>query len=163
MDIFTAHYRISGEWKSRGNPAIFLNSETLQTLVIEEATVIPLRPGVDLEPILTPRLYLPKRDPQAIIVGNLKSDEIKPLPRRELLVALTDLLIMKGYFHLAMESNLQEAFTSMSPHQFLFVSNLQIASIYAEATGVRANAMMAFVNKHAIHAFYTPDAEPKPG
>jgi hypothetical protein len=160
IDIFTAHYRISGEWVPRGNPAIFLNNESEQTLVIEDATVIALRPGVELEPVLAPKLYLPKRDPQAIILGNLNADDIRPFPRRELLVCLTDLLLMKGYFHLAMESNLQDAFTMMTPHQYLFVSNLQIASLYSEATGVRANALMAFVNKHTIQGFYEATKEP---
>ena len=163
IDIFTAHYRISGAWTPRGNPAIFLNNESVQTLLIEDATVIPLRPGVELEPILAPKLYLPKGDPQAIILGNLDMETIRPFPRRELLVCLTDLLIMKGYFHLPMETKLQDVFTVMTPQQFLFVSSLQVASIYAEATGVRANAMMAFVNKHAVHGFYTPEPETAPG
>src|SRR5690348_15045200 len=93
IDIFTAHYRVSGAWMPRGNPAVFLNNESVQTLIIEDATVIPLRPGVELEPILAPKMYLPKRDPQAIILGNISADDIKPFPRRELLVCLTDLLI----------------------------------------------------------------------
>jgi hypothetical protein len=163
IDIFTAHYRVSGEWHPRGNPSTFLNNESVQTLIIHDATVIPLRPGVDLEPILSAKLYLPKTEPQAIVVGNMNMDDIRPFPRRELLVCLTELLMMKGYFHLATESQIQDAFTSMMPQQFLFVSNLQIASLYAEATGVRANAMMAFVNKTCIRTYYVPETATEPG
>ena len=158
VDIFTAHYRISGEFRVRGNPTVFLNNEMNQTLTIYEATVVPLRPGVELEPMYAPALYLPKEDPQALVLGNLTLETIKPLPRRELLVCLTTTFVMKGYFHLGMEARMEDVFTLL-PQPFVFASNLQIGSLYAQATGVRANAMMAFVHKRAVRAYYVPEPE----
>jgi hypothetical protein len=163
IDLFTANYRVSGEWHPRGNPSVFLNNESVLTIIVHDATVVALRPGIDLEPILAPRLYIPKTDPQAIIMGKVSLDEIKPFPRRELLVCLTDLLMMKGYFHLAMESQIQDAFTAMTPQAFIFVSNLQIVSLYSEAAGVRANALMAFVNKNAVRAYYPEEPAAQEG
>lgn len=163
IDVFTAHYRVSGAWQPRGNQSIYLNNESVETLVVEDATVIPLRPGVELEPVLAPKMYLPKKDAQAIIIGNLNLDDVKPLPRRELLVCLTAMFIMKCYFHMAQEAQLHDAFSKMLPQAFLFVSNLQIASLYAEATGVRANALAAFINKNCVLGYYPPESPSQPG
>lgn len=158
IDVFTAHYRVSGAIEMRGNVQLFLNNDLMQTLIVQDATAIPLRPGVELEPMFSSVIYVPKGDAEALVLGNVSVEDVKPLPKRELLVCLTDLFIMKGYVHVGMDTRLEDAF-SIHPQPFLFVTNLQIASLYAEATGVRANALSAFIHRKAVRAYFRPEQE----
>jgi len=162
VDIFTAHYRISGEFKPRGNPTIFLNDPDNQTLSVYDATVIPLRPGVELEPLSAPTLHISKSEIQVLVLGNMGLDVARPLPKRARLICLTDLYVLEGYFHMATDTRIEDLFTVLAG-PFFFATQLQIVSLYTEATGVHAAAELAYVHKAAIHAYYTPENAPADG
>ncbi len=162
VDVFTAHYRISGEIKPRGNPTVFLNDPGNQTLTVHDATVIPLRPGVELEPLAAAMVHIPKSETQVVVIGNLKLEEARPLPKRTPLICLTDLFVLKGYFHMGADTRVEDVFAVLAG-PFFFATSLQIVSLYAQATGVRAAAELAYVHKGAIRAYYSPEGAPDEG
>lgn len=158
VDILTANYRVSGELRPLGNPTIYLNDTSRTTLTVFDATIVPLRPGILLEPMAANALYVPKKEPHVLIMGKLTLEEIKPPPKLAGIVALTDAFLLRGNFHMGMDTKVVDVFSVLAG-PFFFASNLQIVSLYADAVAVHAAAGLAYVHRDAIRSFYVPDEE----
>jgi hypothetical protein len=156
VDILTINYRVSGELHPRGNPTEFLNSPDVSTITVFDATVVPLRPDVVLEPLMASALHIPRPDIDILILGKLTAEDARPLPKKEFLVCLMDSYMVKGYFHMGMDTQVQDVF-SMQRAPFFLATQLQIVSVYANATTVRAGAEIAYVQSRAVRAFFKPD------
>lgn len=158
VDILTANYRVSGELRPLGNPTIYLNDSSRTTLTIFDAMVVSLRPGIQMEPMAATALYVPKKEPHVLILGKLTLEEVKPPPKSAPIVCLTDTYLVKGNFHMGMDTKVVDVFSILAG-PFFFASNIQITSLYAEAVSVHAAAGLAYVHREAVRAFYVPDEE----
>lgn len=158
VDILTGNYRVSGELRPLGNPTIYLNDNSRTTLTVFDATVVSLRPGIQLEPMAANALYVPKKEPHVLIIGKLTLDEVKPPPKLAPIVCLTDTYLLKGNFHMGMDTKVVDVFSVLAG-PFFFASNLKIVSLYTDAVAVHAAAGLAYVHRDAIRSFYVPDEE----
>jgi hypothetical protein len=162
VDILTAHYRVYGEIRTRGNPTIFLNDQNVSTLTIYDATLTPLRPGMKLGAVAADELHIPKTEPQVIILGNYKP-EIMPLPKKERLICFTDTYILRGTFHMGSETRIEDVFYAL-PGPFFEATKLDIYSLYPLAVEVNAHAELAYIRGKAARAFYRqPESQGEPG
>jgi hypothetical protein len=156
VDIFTASYRVSGELRPRGNPTEFLNAPDVSTLTVFDAAVVPLRPDIVLEPLMASALHIPRADADIVILGKLSAEDARPLPKREFLVCLTDTYVLKAYFHMGMDTQVRDVF-SVRQVPFFIATQVQIISVHANATAVRAGAELAYIQSRAVRAFFEPD------
>jgi hypothetical protein len=103
-------------------------------------------------------LYVPKKEPHVLIIGKLTMEEVKPPPKLAPIVCLTDTYLLKGSFHMGMDTKVVDVFSVLAG-PFFFASNLKIVSLYADALSVHAAAGLAYVHRDAIRSFYVPDEE----
>lgn len=155
VDILTSHYRVYGEIQPRGDPHMFFNSENVDSLIINDATMMPLREGMRLGAVAADELYVPISEPQVIIVGNYQP-QVKPLPKRERLICFTDTYILRGFFHMSVETRLQDVF--WAGHGPYFPATMvDIYALYPMAMEVKANAALCYLNGPAVRAFYAQE------
>jgi|YNPNPStandDraft_1061719.scaffolds.fasta_scaffold41374_3 hypothetical protein len=152
VDIMTAHYRVYGEIRTRGDPVLFLNDQNVSTLTVYDATLMPLRQGMRLGAVSTDELHVPKHEPQVIILGNF-IPETRPLPKTERLICFTDTYILRGTFHMSVETKVHDVFYAQ-PGPFFAVTRLDIHALYPLAVEVKANAELAYLRGAAVRAFY---------
>lgn len=158
VDILTANYRVSGELRPLGNPTIYLNDSSRTTLTVYDATVVSLRPGIQMEPMAANALYVPKKEPHVLIIGKLTFEEIKPPPKQAPIVCLTETYLIKASFHMGMDTKVVDVFSVLAG-PFFFASNIKIVSLYTDAVAVHAAAGLAYVHRDAVKAFYVPDED----
>ncbi len=152
-DILTTHYRVYGELVARGDPAIYFNATDLLALSIIDATLMPLRQGMRLGPVSMDELFIPRTEPQVIILGSYEP-AVRPLPRKENLICFTDTYLLRGTFHMGMDTNPEDIFFTAGGRAFHYATNLDIYSLYPLAVDVKASAALAFVRGEAVRAFY---------
>lgn len=151
-DILTAHYRVYGELRTRGDPTIFLNDATVGALTIYDAILTPLRPEVQLEPMAVDVLHIPKTEPQVITLGGFKP-QIAPLPKAVRMVCLTDTFVLRGNVHMAPDTLPQDAFY-VHPGPFFYVTKLDVMSLYPLGIQVKAHSELGYIRGAAVRAFY---------
>ena len=151
-DILTAHYRVYGELRPRGEPAVYFNSEGIDSFTIYDATMMPLREGMRLGGVSSDELFIPSTEPQVIILGNYEP-AVRLLPRKERLICFTDTYLLRGTFHMASETRTSDVFWSnIGP--FFAATMVDIYSLYPLATEVKANAPLCYLRGDAVRAFY---------
>ncbi|HEC21381.1 MAG TPA: hypothetical protein ENI95_00530, partial [Chloroflexi bacterium] len=109
VDVLTAHYRVYGELQTRGDPTIFLNDENVSTLTVYDATLMPLRQGMRLGAVMAREIHIPKNEPQVLILGNFEP-EVRPLPKTANLICFTDTYVLRGTFHMGLETQISDLF-----------------------------------------------------
>jgi hypothetical protein len=152
VDVLTAHYRVYGELRSRGEPSVFLNDEEVETLTIYDATLMPLRQGMRLGAVTAAELHVPKTEPQVLILGGY-IPEVKPLPKTSELICFTDTYVLRGTFHMGMEVKVPDLFY-VQDIPFFPVTKLDIFALYPMAMEVKVMAELAYVQGDAVRAFY---------
>jgi hypothetical protein len=152
VDVLTPHYRIYGELRSRGEAAVFLNDEEVETLTIHDATLMPLRQGMRLGAVTAAEIHVPKTEPQVLILGGYVP-EVKPLPKTSELVCFTDTYVLRGTFHMGMEVKVLDLFYVQNI-PFFPVTKLDVFTLYPMAVEVKVMAELAYVQGNAVRAFY---------
>jgi hypothetical protein len=155
VDVLTAHYRVTGELRPRGDPTMFLNDHNVSTLTVFDAVLMPLHQDMRLGAVAADELQVPKTEPQVIILGNFVP-EVKPLPKTERLICFTDTYVLRGTFHMGPETQVMDVFYAL-PGPFFVASRLDIFALYPLAVEVHAMAELAFVQGRAVRAFYQPE------
>ncbi len=155
VDILTAHYRVTGELRTRGDPTMFLNEANVSTLTVHDAVLMPLRTGMRLGAVAASILHIPKTEPQVLILGNFVP-EIKPLPKVERLICFTDTYVLRGNFHMGLETHVSDVFYAL-PGPFFYATQLDIFALYPLAVEVHAMAELAYIQGSAVRAFYVPE------
>jgi hypothetical protein len=156
-DILTAHYRVYGELVARGDPTIYFNASDLLAIAIADATLMPLRQGMRLGAVSMDELFIPRSEPQVIILGGYEPT-VKPLPRKEHLICFTDTYLLRGTFHMGMDTRPEDVFFTIGGRMYHYATNLDIYSLYPLAVDVKASAELAFVRGDAVRAFYLQEA-----
>lgn len=157
VDILTAHYRVYGELRVLGHPLHYLNNETVSALSVFDAMLVPIRSGARIGEMSAPQLLVPKTEPQILILGRRAPDETSPLPKSERMVCFTDTYVVRGIFHMRVDSQLQDTFTKEFGPYFL-AADLEIVTLYDVATEVKAMADQAYIHGRAIRAFFASEA-----
>jgi hypothetical protein len=158
-DILTPHYRVYGELRTRGDPTIFLNDQTVGTLTLYDAVLTPIRPEMRVSPMSVDVLHIPKHEPHIITLGGF-SPQIPPLPKTEPLICFTDTYMLRGLFHMARETRVEDVFHA-HPGPFFYVSHLDIASLYPLGIQVAAHSELGYIRGSAVRAFFRP--QPRAG
>lgn len=153
VDILTAHFRVYGEIRTRGDPSMFLNDQSVSTLTIYDASLMPLRTGMRVGAMMMDELHIPKTEPHIITLGEYEP-LVKPLPKRERLICLTDTYLLRGIFHMAPETRVEDVFYAQ-PGPFFSITRVDIFALYPLAIDVKARSELGFVRGLAISAFYS--------
>ena len=156
VDILTAHYRVYGEFTPRGSPFFHLNNADVETLVIRNATMTPLRRGMRLGPTSTDEMYIPLDEPQIVTIGDFRS-QTGVLPKRARLMCFTDTYILQGYFHMTTETEMKNVFRSGQGPYFT-ATMVDIRALYTLGIDVQASAQICYVRGDSVRAFY-PQAQ----
>lgn len=158
VDLLTPHYRIYGELRVRGDPSVSLNEPSVDTLTVHDAVMLPLHEGMRLGAVDVETLYVPKAEPQIITLGDFKP-MVKPLPRTERLICFTDTYLLRGTFHMAFETQVQDTF-SVQGGPFFTATNVDIFSLYPLPVEVKASSTLAYVRGDAVRSFYSYTGKP---
>ncbi len=161
VDILTAHYRVYGILRTRGDPTVFLNDETVGSLTVYDAVLTPLRADVRIEPMAVDVLHIPKTEPQVITLGDFKP-QILPLPKSVRMVCITDTYVLRGNIHMAPDTLPQDAFY-VHRGPFFYVTKLDIMSLYPLGIQVNAHSELGYIRGSAVRAFYEPRGEEAQG
>ncbi len=157
VDILTSHYRVYGEIRTRGDPSIFLNDQAVSTLTVYDATLIPLRPGVRVGAMMMDELYIPKSEPQIITLGDYEP-VVRPLPKQERLICLTDTYLLRGTFHMGPETRVEDVFYAL-PGPFFSITHVDIFALYPLAIDVKARSELGYLRGLSVRAFYSQPVE----
>lgn len=160
VDILSPHYRVYGEIWTRGDPTIFLNDQSVSTLTIHDATLVPLRQGVRLGPMSMDELYIPKTEPQIITLGNYEP-QVRPLPKAERLICFTDTYLLRGTFHMSPETRVEDVFY-IQPGPFFAMTHVDIFGFYPLAIDVKARSELGYLRGLSVRAFYRQADEGQP-
>ena len=152
IDVLAAHYRVYGEIRTRGDPTTYFNDQNVSTLIVFDATLIPLRQDMRLPAMSVTKLNIPKTEPQIFTLGQFQP-AIRPLPKTEQVVCLTDTYLLQGTLHMAQETRAEDAFYVM-PGPFFYVTGLDVHSLFPLATEVNAHSELGFIRGSAVRAFF---------
>ena len=79
IEVFTAHFAISGRLIPRGLPTVFLNDANYPGVTVNEAHVQPLAHGGRVGAIDVKEAYLRKEEVQVVIIREFDPDEAQLL------------------------------------------------------------------------------------
>lgn len=159
VDVLTAHYRVYGEISTIGDPTMFFNNDTVSTLTIQDATLMPIRPNARIGPVSVDTLYVPKTEPHVVILGG-HEHEVNLLKKTKQLICFTDTYVMQGTFHMGIDTKVLDVFY-WGGNLFFPATRLDIHTLYQMEVEVKAAAELAYVQRNAIRAFYARDGSPE--
>ena len=109
VQILTVNFQFSGQLETVGPASNFLSDSSRNSLSLYDVTLVPLTPGIPMGSLSRPHIVVRKSQ---IVFLYLTSAEarasIRPLARRELLVAYTPVAVCRGYFHLSAEASVRD-------------------------------------------------------
>ncbi len=152
VDILTAQYRVIGEIRTRGEPSVYFNNDSVSTLTVYDATLVPLHPNARIQPILVDEMHIPKSEPQVITLGSY-TPQSPLLPKEIRMICFTDTYVIRGIFHTSQETQAADIF-HVTPHPFFAVSYADIFTLHEMAVDVKARAELAYIRGDMIRAFY---------
>jgi hypothetical protein len=154
VEILTSFYQIGGKIEMIGNPAVSVNDAAYSTFNIHDATLTSLTPGTPIGPVKTPMLYLPKNEPQVVLVGDFSPKDAQLLPNTVKLICFTDSYVIRGVFHTGPETQAADVFF-FSPGPFFPATGVEIFPIRPLAVDLGGQADLVYVNRAAVRAFHT--------
>lgn len=152
VDILTPHYRVYGEIRTIGDPLIFLNDKNTQVLTIHDVVLLPLRKQVRLGSVSVDKFHIPVTEVHIISLGNYQPT-ITPLPKTEQLICFTDTFLLRGTFHMSVETRVQDVFWSSSG-AFFAITNVDILSLYPLQADVQAYTTLGYVRGEKVRGFF---------
>jgi len=153
VEILTGYYQVGGKIEMIGNPAIYVNDASFSTFNIRDATMTPLTTGTPIGPVNVPLLFLPKDEPQVILVGDFSPRDAQLLPNKIKLICFTDTYVIRGVFPTGPETQASDLF-SFTPGPFFPAVNVEIYPIRPLTTDLGGQADMVFVHRGAVRAFH---------
>lgn len=155
IDILTADYHVSGTLEMRGNPAVYLNDQTVDVFTILDATVTPLMPGTQVGEMQIARFYVPKNKIQVVLL-DMAVQEAQLLPTRKHLVCFTDTYVVKGHFSTGPETASLDVF-SVSPGPFFPAVDAEVVPLRPLTTEMGGETDLLYVRGDSVEMFYNPD------
>lgn len=153
VEILTGCYQVGGQLEMIGNPAIYVNDASFSTFNIRDATMTPLMKGTPVGPVKVPQLFLPKSEPQVILVGDFAPRDAQLLPNAIKLICFTDTYVIRGVFHTGPETQASDVFF-FTPGPFFPATNIEIYPIRPLTTELGGQADLVFVHRDAVRAFH---------
>ena len=155
VEILTGSYQVSGKLEIRGNPAVFLNDNTVRTLAVLDATVTPLAVGTSVGPMSVAKFYVPKAEPQVVLI-DMTIQEAQLLSTKIDAVCFTDSYIVRGEFSTGPETKPPDLFTA-SAGPFFPAQNAEVLPVRPLTEDLGGQADLVFVRGDAVRVFYSPD------
>jgi hypothetical protein len=153
VEILTGYYQISGNMEVRGNPAVFVNDATFEVFNIHDATLTPLVAGSPVGQVKVPLLYLPKTEPQVILIGKFTAQEAQLLPNKIRLVAFTDTYVIRGDFHAGPETKADDVlFYAVGP--YFAATDAEIYAMRPLAADLGGQADIVYIHRGHVRSFY---------
>jgi len=153
--IITVDFQISGQLETIGPPFSFINDRGRQSFLVHDARLTPLTPNSRLRSIVHPRLTLRKHQVALLYFTSPETRaSIRPLVRRELLVAYTPVAVCRGYFHMSAEASLHE-FLDVTPGDLLPVAEARIFPLINLPAPFPSEADIILVGRDYVQ-FYHP-------
>jgi len=152
VEILTGHYQISGVMEVRGSPAVYVNDASFNTFSIHEATITPLAPGSPVGQVKTPLLYLPKAEPQVILIGNFEPKDAQLLTTIIRAVCFTDTYVVRAAFHVGPETKAIDILDLTGP--FLPTTAAEIFALRPLAADLGGEADLLYIHKDHVRTFY---------
>jgi hypothetical protein len=153
-EILTGYYQISGGIEILGNPTIYVNDATFSTFNIHDATLTPLTPGTPVGPVQVPKLFLPKSEPQVLLIGDFSPHDAQLLPNKIKLICFTSAYVIRGVFHAGPETQATDVFYAL-PGPFFPATDVDIYPIRPMSTELGGQADLVFVHRDAVRAFHS--------
>lgn len=156
LEIFTAHFAITGQFTPRGLPTVFINDANYLGLTLKEARIQPLAQGGRVGAIEVEEAYIPKEEAQVIVMGGVDPDDAQLLHKTHRLMCFTDLYVLRGNFHTGSEALPADVFY-FSGGPFYPASELELFArvpLAAEIKLEESPAPLAMVNRSAIRLSY---------
>lgn len=153
VEILTGHYQIGGEIEIRGNPAVFVNDASFSAFTIRNATLTPLTVGTSVGPVKVPVLFLPKSEPQVVLIGDFSPQDAQLLPTKIGLVCFTDSYVIRGVYHTGPETQPIDVFFSGGGPLFP-ATDAEIYPLRPMAADLGGQADLVYVHRDAIKAMY---------
>lgn len=153
IEIMTADYQVAGMFSPRGNPAMFVNDQSVQAFTLSDATFTPLMPGANIGAVSAPTLYVPKQHAQILLVGELAPADASLLPKPLPLVCFTDTYAVRGTFHVGAETQPADLLSDTAG-TFLSATDAEIYSLRPLGQAISGAADLLFINKYAIRGFH---------
>ena len=126
VQIITPGSQVGGQLETVGPVFNFINDPRHQSFSLLDARLTPLTPGTPLQVVVRAQVTL--RKPRIVLLHFTSAEaraSIRPLVRRELLVAHTPLAVCRGGFHMSAESSVHE-FLDITPGDLLPVTEADI-------------------------------------
>jgi hypothetical protein len=152
-EILTADYQILGDLLPRGNPNIFINDQTYQTLTLHEATIKPVMAGAKLGPMNAPDIHIPKAEVHVLHIRDFTATEAQILPNKIRMICFTSTYVIRGSFHTGPETKASDIFYATAS-VFYPATDIEVFPLRALSGEVGLKADLGYVSKFAVTAFY---------
>jgi hypothetical protein len=153
VEILTGYYQISGNMEVRGNPGVFVNDASFSTYNVHDAVLTPLTIGSAAGAIKHPLLYIPKSEPQVMLIGEFAASDAQLLAHRIRMVCFTDTYIIRAFFHTGPETAAQDLFFAQ-PGPLFGATDAEIVPMRPLAADLGGQADLVYVHKSAVRTFY---------
>lgn len=154
-EILTPRFQISGQLEAVGSLSTFINDAGRGSLTLVNATLSPIAAQGSIKTFACPRLVLRKSE---VVLLYFTAEEsrasIRPLVRRELLVAYTAVMVCRGYFHLPAEASIHE-FIDLLPGQLLPVTDVRLFPLVCLPRPLPSEADLVLLGRNHLQ-FYHP-------
>ena len=154
-EILTPQFQISGQLETVGSLLTYINDAERGSVTLVNASLTPIVPKGPLQPFTRPLLMLRKTQIVLLYLSAAESRaSVRPLVRRELLVAYTSLAVCRGYFHMSAEANVQE-FLDLLPGELLPVTEARIFPLLRLPSPFPSEADLILLGRSHLQ-FYHP-------
>lgn len=154
VELLARNFHVSGQFVPLGDPLGFINDSQRGTLMLEDATAVPLRPDWRTGEFSRSQLVVPKAQVHIILIGDLDPEEdMRLFPRTENLVVYTDTYAVNGYFHTGSDVPVPDIFYSTGG-PFFPATNAEACSIVPLTNSIGGAAPVMFVNRDHVETYY---------
>jgi hypothetical protein len=155
VQILTVHFQFSGQIETVGPVDNFIHDSTRDSLSLYDVRLTQSTPGSPLNTISHPHVVIRKSQ---IVLLHFTSAEtrasIRPLARRELLVAYTPMAVCRGYFHMPAEVNVRD-FLNVIPGDLLPVTEAHIFPLIQLPASFPTEADLVMAGRSHLHCYHT--------
>ena len=152
VELFTADYRAAGTMDIRGNPAIFVNDNSVQLFTVCDATLTPLAADWCVGQLSAPTLCVPKPHVQMMVLGDFRATDALLLPGAIRLMVFTDTYAVRGTCRVGAEAQPADLLGELGG-AFLLLTGAEIRPLRHLTSEVRPSAELVFLHKSAVRSF----------
>ena len=155
VHLLTVHFQFSGQLETMGPVDNFINDPTRDNLSLYDVRLASLAPGSPLKTLSLPHVVV--RKPHVVLMHFTSAEvraSIHTLPRRELLVAYTPVVVCRGYFHMPTESNIRD-FLAVVSGDLLPVADVHVFPLTGLPAPFPSEAGLVLVGRSHLHFYHT--------